>query len=155
MTLHIYLYGREVKHFPGGDFSNCPYHYNGSITWELRSSAFEKNPVLACTVNPSVGRWMENFDCRAWPYIYVYIHNPERTQKMLWTPCGRLGKPAIDTLESSMMKKMATDSKAKGKKWDLHMACLVNSCQGKNAGVLFRLNYLIHQHTGIGWDACS
>ena len=39
----------------------------------------------------------------------------------------------------------AADSKAKGKKQkktkDLHAACLVNSCQGKDAGVLFSLNY--------------
>ena len=35
---------------------------------------------------------------------------------------------------------------------DLHAACLVNSCQGKDAGVLFRLNYSIHQHTSIGCD---
>ena len=32
---------------------------------------------------------------------------------------------------------------------DLYAACLVNSWQGKDAGVLFRLNYSIHQHTGI------
>ena len=57
---------------------------------------------------------------RMW-YIYVpYIHNPERAQKILWTRLkkgnGRLGKPAIDTLDSSMVKKTAADSKAKGKK---------------------------------------
>ena len=33
---------------------------------------------------------------------------------------------------------------------DLHKACLVNSCQRKDAGVLLRLKYAIHQHTGIG-----
>ena len=26
------------------------------------------------------------------------------------------------------------------------MTCVINSCQGKVAGVLFRLNYSIHQH---------
>ena len=30
---------------------------------------------------------------------------------------------------------------------DLSAACLVNCCQGKDAGVLFRLNLSIHQHT--------
>ena len=30
---------------------------------------------------------------------------------------------------------------------DLHMACSANSSQGKDAGVSFRLNYSIHQHT--------
>ena len=36
-----------------------------------------------------------------------------------------------------------------GKEPGLHAACLV-SCLGKDTGVLFRLNYSIHQHTGIG-----
>ena len=45
-----------------------------------------------------------------------------------------------------MMKK-AADSKAKGKKHGSTCAtCLVNSCQEKDAGVLFRLNVLFHQH---------
>ena len=35
---------------------------------------------------------------------------------------------------------------------DLHAAFMVNSCQGKDAGLLFRLKYSIHQHTGIGCD---
>ena len=30
---------------------------------------------------------------------------------------------------------------------DLYMACLVNSCLGKDGGVLFRLNYSIYQRT--------
>ena len=46
---------------------------------------------------------------------------------------SRRGKLAIDTLDSSMMKKTAADSKAKGKKPGSHAACLVNSCQGKEA----------------------
>ena len=29
---------------------------------------------------------------------------------------------------------------------DLNATCVVYSCQGKVAGVLFRLNYSIHQH---------
>ena len=37
----------------------------------------------------------------------------------------RLRKQAIDTLDLSMMKKMAANMKAKGKKLDLHTACLV------------------------------
>ena len=47
------------------------------------------------------------------------------------------------------MKKTVADLKAKGKKLDIRVARLVNSCQGKDAGILFRLNYSIHQHTGI------
>ena len=30
----------------------------------------------------------------------------------------------------------------------IHAVCLVNSSQGKDAGVLFILNYSIHRHTG-------
>ena len=64
-------------------------------------------------------------------------------------------KPAIVTLDSSMMKKTAAYSKAKGKKPGSTCAIMVISCQGKDAGVLFRLNYSIHQHTGIGCDTSS
>ena len=35
------------------------------------------------------------------------------------------------------------------------MACLINSSQGKDAGVCFRLTYSIYQHTGIGCDTSS
>ena len=68
---------------------------------------------------------MEDFVLLCMPvcsiYIYVpYIHNPESTRKILRTQLkkgnGRLGKPAIDVLDSSLMKKMAADLKAKGKK---------------------------------------
>ena len=38
-------------------------------------------------------------------------------------------------LDLSMMKKMAAESKTKGKKLNPHMTCVVNSCQGKVAGV--------------------
>ena len=62
-----------------------------------------------------------------------------------------LGKLAIDTLDSLMMKKTAADSKAKGKKPG-STCCLF---QGKDGGVLFRLNYSIHQHTGIACDTSS
>ena len=42
------------------------------------------------------------------------------------------------------MKKSTTNSKTKGT-WNPHVTCVVNSCQGKDAGV-FRLNYSIYQH---------
>ena len=58
---------------------------------------------------------------------------------------GRLGKTAIDMPDSSMMKKTAANSKAKGKKRGSTHG-LLGSCQGKDAGFLFRLNYSIHQH---------
>ena len=63
-------------------------------------------------------------------YIYIYMY---------------VCVPYVHNLEK--MKKTA-DSKAKGMK--PHAACLVNISQGKDVGVLFRLNYSIHQHTGFG-----
>ena len=48
-------------------------------------------------------------------------------------------------LNLSMMKKTATDSKAKEKTWTyMQPAWLIVNCQGKDVGVLFRLNYTIH-----------
>ena len=38
---------------------------------------------------------------------------------------------------------------------DLHATCFVNSCEGKDVHVLFRLNNSIHQHSDIGCDANS
>ena len=48
-----------------------------------------------------------------------YDRNPESAWKILRTQLEKkshLGKPAIVTLDSSMMGKMAAESKAKGKK---------------------------------------
>ena len=58
-------------------------------------------------------------------------------------------------LDSSMMNIMAAYLKAKGMKPGFTCSLLVNSCQGMDAGVLFRLNYSIHQHAGIGCDTSS
>ena len=44
---------------------------------------------------------------------------------------GCHGKHAMDTLDSSMMKKTAAVSNSKGKKLYPSMTCVVNSCQGK------------------------
>ena len=41
---------------------------------------------------------------------------------------GRLRRLVLD---SSIIKKMATESKTKGKKLDPHVTCIVNSCQRK------------------------
>ena len=56
-----------------------------------------------------------------------------------------LEKPAIDVLDSSLMKKTAANSKTKGDKktLDPHAIFVINSCQGKDAGIVFRLNYSI------------
>ena len=66
-----------------------------------------------------MGMWMENFILpRMW--CMLYVHNPESAWKILPTRLkkgnGLLGKPSIDMLDSSMMKKTAADLKAKGKK---------------------------------------
>ena len=44
-----------------------------------------------------------------------------------------------NAIDSSTMKKTAASTKAKGKKPDLHEVSSVNCCQGKYAGILFRL----------------
>ena len=58
-----------------------------------------------------------------------YIHNPESAQKILRTPLRKIvGKPATDTLDSSVMK-TASDSNAKGGgggNEDIQVASLVN-----------------------------
>ena len=43
----------------------------------------------------------------------------------------------------------------KNNNMDLLAACMANSSQGKDAGVLFRLKYSIHQNIGIGCDTSS
>ena len=77
--------------------------------------------------------------------LSAITHNLEGTQKICGLDFkkknGRLRKLALDL---SMMKKMATESKAKGRKLNPYATCMANSCQGKT-GVLFRL-YSIHQH---------
>ena len=69
---------------------------------------------------------MENFLLPHMPVCSIYMccmfitQRVESAWKILRTRLkkgnGRLGKLAIDTLDSSMMKKTAADSKAKGKK---------------------------------------
>ena len=46
------------------------------------------------------------------------------------------------------MKKMVAASRTTDTSWDTHVTSMVKSCQGKVAvaGVLFWLNYSIHQH---------
>ena len=51
------------------------------------------------------------------------------------------------------MLKFYSDSKARDRNIDLHTACF--SCLEKDAQVLFRLNYSIHQDTGVGCDTSS
>ena len=64
--------------------------------------------------------WMENFvnapHTRMWPYVAV-AHNPKRTRKILRTRLKKKKKwSSRKTLNSSIMKKTAADSKARGKK---------------------------------------
>ena len=53
------------------------------------------------------------------------------------------------------MKKTAEIRRPMERNKDLQTAYLVNISQGKDAGVLFRSNYSIHQHIGIGYDTSS
>ena len=63
--------------------------------------------------------------CQAWPYVvYIYVpyfqtwrvHGRFYVLDLGKKGNGRLGKLAIDTLDSSLMKETAADSKAKRKK---------------------------------------
>ena len=54
-----------------------------------------------------------------------------------------------------MMKKMAAGGRPKERSVDLHVVCLVNTVGGKDAEVLFGLNYSFYQHTSIGCDTSS
>ena len=59
--------------------------------------------------------------CCAWPYVVyiymLYVHNPESARKILQTILNVcLGKLTHRLLDSSTMKKIAADLKAKGKK---------------------------------------
>ena len=93
-------------------------------------------------------------------YIYAYIcmyvlyaHNLESAQKILWTQHkkgnGRLAKTRhIYALDLSM-KKTARDLKVQGRKNGSTQGLLGYSYPEKDARVLFRLDYLSHQHTGL------
>ena len=69
-------------------------------------------------------------------YTCVPFHTAEgheRSRSRLGN--GHLGKPAIDTLDLSMMKKKVADLEAKGKKHGSTQGLISYSCQGKGAGV--------------------
>ena len=73
----------------------------------------------------------------------------DSTKKIKWSSW----KTAIDTLER-FTNGSEKDCRFEGR-WKLpwiYAACFVNSCHRKDAGVFFRLNKSIHQHTG---DECD
>ena len=82
------------------------------------------------------------------------MHNPEFARKILLTLLkngnGRRKISQIRHDEENACR-FEVYRKKHGSTRDLH----VNSCQGMDAGVLFILNYSIHQHTGIGCDTSS
>ena len=74
---------------------------------------------------------------------------------IIWQVQGRffrldLKNEMVVMENSPIMMKTAVDLRPKERNLDLHAACLVNSFQGMDDGVLFRLNCSIHQHTSIG-----
>ena len=107
---------------------------------------------------PMLGGGWKTLYCHTFPYVvdtYVpYVHMVE-WRKILQTPLknrnGCLRKFSIDTLDFSMMKKMTADSKPYGMKPGSTHNLVGNSCQGKDAGILFGLNCAIHQYS-IGCD---
>ena len=94
---------------------------------------------------------MENFVLSCMPvccihkYIMSYILHPrEYTKRLEHTDTTEERKwsswKTIHTLETAA-------DRPKNRNLDLHAKCMANSCQGKDAGVLFQLNYLsIHWH---------
>ena len=94
--------------------------------------------------------WMENFvPCiLEWVYICRYIYLcvcavrslPGGVRKILRTRLkkgnGYLGKQGMEVARLLMMKKTTGDLKSKGKTLDTHATYMVNSCQGKVAGII-------------------
>ena len=92
-------------------------------------------------------------------YLYVAnIHELENAWKILWTQLKKRKWSSWKTRRYARFvsaEENGAYSKTIGKRPGSTCACLVNSCQGKDAGVLFRQNYSIHQHTGIGCNTSS
>ena len=83
-----------------------------------------------------------------------YVHNTE------WRVHGRFYGLDLKTCHKYTRfvnggKKTAAGSEAKGKEPGFTCSLLDNSDQGKDAGILFRLNYSIHQHIAIECDTSS
>ena len=82
-------------------------------------------------------------------FMYMYMYVCICILKMLrlffffFVIGGHLGKLLLD---SSVIKKEGCRIKKQRYETGSIGYLLANSCQGKVAGVLFRLNYLIHQH---------
>ena len=85
--------------------------------------------------------------------IYVpYVHNQESARKILRTR----HKKEMVVLENSpyitrLCWKRLQIRRPKERNLDLHATCMVNRCQEKDAGIIFRLNYPIHQYS-THWD---
>ena len=86
-----------------------------------------------------------------------YVHNPDSARMISRTQL----KKEMVVLENShdSSSDVENSRRLEGQRKTLYLLALagylVNSCQGEDAGVLFRLNYSIDQHTGIGCDTCS
>ena len=112
---------------------------------------------------PSIGRRMENFYvCGVFIRVCMpYFHNPESVRNILrsWLGGGGGGGGGGECCSwknrhiyaDSLNEERLPFRRPKGKKnLSLRESCLVNTCQGKDTGVLFRLKYLIRQHTDTG-----
>ena len=103
--------------------------------------------------------WTEDFIFRAWPYV-VYLPHTFLT----WRVHGRFY--ALDLKKEMVVLKNSPARFVNGEETAVvsksiagvlapHVTCMVNSCQGKDAGILFRLNDSIHQHTNTGCETSS
>ena len=83
-----------------------------------------------------------------------YVHNPESGGRFTASDLNmEMVVSAKVTLDSS--EENGYRFEVQRKEMDLHAAYLVNRGQIKDTGVLFRLNYSIHQQTGIVCDTSS
>ena len=106
-------------------------------------------------VSPHLGVERETLYCRAWlflVYIFIYIlyvHNPDNASKILRTRLKKRKWSSWKTRHgyARFVNVEENDCRFEDRKTlESHATCMMNSCQGKIAGVFFRLNDSIHQH---------
>ena len=105
------------------------------------------------------GRKTAHFHACPYVVLYImcviYVHNPESARTILRTRLKKTGNSdlGIRHRRGRFVRKRLHILRPKERNLGLYATYLVNSCQGKEAGVLFILNYSIH--AGIGCDKSS
>ena len=83
---------------------------------------------------------MSVFGCFIYICIYLPdVHPGEKVEAFTDSTLNNNNNSRLrkHTLDSSVMKKTDAESKTRGRKLNPHVTCVVDSCQGKVAGVLF------------------